>query len=342
MAEPFILPFYDTLPAFAAPLREAGARSAVLGRATLGTDVWIGEDCVIRADGQIVRIGDNVFLGQRATVHIVHDILPAIIGSNVTVGNNSLVHACTAGNNIVIEDDVTVLDEAVVEDHVLIEAGSTVFPRKVLKSGFVYAGTPAKEVRPLETGELQRRAAAIRARRTTAKPLPAADHDFGDAVFIAATTQRAGAIEFAPGSSLFFSCVADAGAGRISVGENTNIQDNTIMRVDRGELVVGRDTTIGHNVKLGPGHVGSRSLIGMGAVLAAGTIVEDDVLLAAGATTEPGQVLESGWLWAGRPAKPLAKLDDARRSVMVATVTTYCEYSQTFRRLQQAQVAKAG
>jgi carbonic anhydrase/acetyltransferase-like protein (isoleucine patch superfamily) len=335
MTPAFVLPFHDTLPHFGGPLRHAGARSAVLGRATIGAAASLGEDSVVRADGQEVRIGDGVYLGHRATVHIVHDILPAIIGHNVTVGDNSIVHACTVGDNCVIEDDVTVLDAAVVEDNVLIEAGSTVFPRKVLKSGSVYAGSPAVPVRPLRDGELAERAAVLRAKKTSVVALPDSAQQFGDAVFIAATTQRAGRLAFAPGSSLFFSCVADAGSGSISVGANTNIQDNTILAAGTGELVIGRDTTVGHNVRMGAVRVGARALVGMGAALADGTVVQDDVLVAAGATTEPGQVLETGWLWGGRPARPLSKLDDAKRTMMAQNVATYCDYSQTFRRLQQ-------
>ncbi|WP_158810610.1 DapH/DapD/GlmU-related protein, partial [Beijerinckia sp. L45] len=271
MTPAFVLPFHDIVPRFAGPLRHAGARSAVLGRATIGASASLGEDSVVRADGQEVHIGDGVFLGHRATVHIVHDILPAIIGHNVTVGANSIVHACTVGDNCVIEDDVTILDAAVVEDNVLIEAGSTVFPRKVLTSGSVYAGSPAVPVRPLRDGELAERAALLRATRTSVAALPPSADTFGDAVFIAGTAQRAGRLTFAPGSSLFFSCVADAGSGSISVGENTNIQDNTILSAGSGELVIGRDTTVGHHVRMAAVHVGARALVGMGAVLSEGT-----------------------------------------------------------------------
>jgi carbonic anhydrase/acetyltransferase-like protein (isoleucine patch superfamily) len=334
MTPSLILPFHQTAPRFAGPLAYAGPRSAVLGRATIGTNVSLGEDCVVRADGQEVHLGDNVWLGRRATAHIVHDILPAIIGSNVTAGTNSVIHACTVGDNCVIEAEVTILDGAVVESDVLIEAGSTVFPRKVLKSGMVYAGSPAQPVRPLQEGELETRAAVIRAAHESESALAPGREDFGEHVFIARTSQRAGRLAFAPGSSLFFGCVADAGTGIISIGENTNIQDNTVMRAGAGEVVIGRDTTIGHNVRMGAARVGTNALVGIGSVLGEGTVIEDHALLAAGATTEPGQVLDSGWMWGGRPAKALSKLDDAKHANMAQNVLTYCDYSRTYRRLQ--------
>ncbi|MGD0635396.1 MAG: gamma carbonic anhydrase family protein [Beijerinckiaceae bacterium] len=335
MTPSLILPFHQTAPRFAGPVAHAGPRSAVLGRATIGANVSLGEDSVIRADGQEVHLGANVWLGRRATVHIVHDILPAIVGDNVTAGTNAIIHACTVGDNCVIEADVTILDAAVVEANVLIEAGSTVFPRKVLESGMVYAGSPAKPVRPLREGELAERAAALRASRESEPALAPGREDFGETVFIARTSQRAGRLSFAPGSSLFFSCVADAGSGIISIGENTNIQDNTVMRAGSGEVVIGRDTTVGHNVRMGAARVGANALVGIGAILAEGTVIEDHVLLAAGATTEPGQVLDAGWMWAGRPARALSKLDDAKHAMMAQNILTYCDYSRTFRRLQQ-------
>ena len=101
--------------------------------------------------------------------------------------------------------------------------------------------------------------------------------------------------------------------------------------------MIGRDTTVGHNVRMGPSRVGDASLVGMGVVLAADTWVQDDVLVAAGTTTTPGQVLDSGWMWGGRPAAKISKLDEARRKVMRENIATYCDYSQAFRRVQQAQ-----
>ena len=334
MQPSLILPFAGQRPDFAGEPVFAGPRSAVLGRATIGRGAWLGEDSVVRADGEAVRIGANVHLGHRATVHIVHDTTPCIIGDNVTVSTNVVVHACTVGDNCIIEDDVTILDDAVIGSGVVIEAGSTVFPRKRLDAGWVYRGSPAKPVREVWAGELARRAASVRAQAGSARALSPNAQDFGEPVFIAHTAQRAGRLTCAPGSSLFFSCVADAGTGAIYIGENTNVQDNTIIRPGTGETIIGRDTTIGHNVAMGAARIGDASLVGIGAVLAADTWVQDDVLLAAGAHTQQGQVLDSGWMWAGRPAKPLSRLDEGRRTMMRTNIEHYLGYSQAFRRIQ--------
>ena len=272
MTPALILPFANVDPIFAGPLAFAEPRSAVIGRATIGSGAWLGEDSVIRADGEVVRIGNGVYLGHRATVHIVHELLPAIIGDNVTVGANSIVHACTVGDNCVIENDVTLLDDAKIAANVLIEACSTVFPRKVLDTGWIYAGSPAKPVRELKVGELAARAEVVRGRRGGEREMSPAVQDFGKDVFIAQTAQRHGRLSFSPGSSLFFSCVADAGTGSIFVGENTNVQDNTTIRVGAGDTTIGRNVTVGHNVAMGAVRVGEHTLIGMGAHLADGVL----------------------------------------------------------------------
>lgn len=334
MRPSLVLPFHDVFPTFAGEPLAAGPRSAVLGRATIGAGAAFGEDCVVRADGEEVRIGDDVFLGHRATVHIVHEQLPAVIGRQVTVGENSIVHACTVGDGCVIDRDVTILDGAKIGAGALIEPRSTVFPRKVLAGGMIYSGSPAVAVRELKPGELGERAEVIRGRNGSERALSDAVPQFGDDVFIAGTAQRAGRLSLAPLSSLFFSCLADAGMGSISIGANTNIQDNSVIRAGSGETVVGRDVTVGHNVHMGAVRIGDNVLVGMGAALADGTVIESDVLLAAGSLTEPGQVLGSGWLWGGRPAKRMSRLDDARRAGMAENVRQYVEYSQTFRRIQ--------
>jgi carbonic anhydrase/acetyltransferase-like protein (isoleucine patch superfamily) len=133
--EPYVLPYQGVSPQFATPPECCGADAAVLGRVTLGRNARLGTSCVIRADGDIVRAGDDFSLGDRSTVHIEHDLLPAIIGDRVTVGANAVVHACTVMNDVVVGDGAVVLDAAIVSDNVVLEPNSVVFPRARLESG---------------------------------------------------------------------------------------------------------------------------------------------------------------------------------------------------------------
>ena len=104
-------------------------------------------------------------------------------------------------------------------------------------------------------------------------------------------------------ASIWFSNQFDAGGATITIGPRTNIQDNTVIRCSTKQGVTfGRDASVGHNVTIHDCEVGNESLLGIGSFVAPGTIVGERVLLAASARTTPGQVLESGWLYAGDPA----------------------------------------
>ena len=126
-----------------------------------------------------------------------------------------------------------------------------------------------------------------------------------------------------PEVGIWFGCEFDAGGHAITIGESSNIQDNTIIRCEAAPVRIGRESTVGHNVLLTDCLVGDRSLVGMGAVVAPGTVIEDDVLLAAGSRTTEDQRLESGWLYGGVPARQMSPLDDRKRAIITTTWPTY-------------------
>jgi carbonic anhydrase/acetyltransferase-like protein (isoleucine patch superfamily) len=296
----------------------------------------------MRADGHFVRVGDDFHVGPRSTLHINHEIFPCIVGDRVSVGANACVHACTVGSDVVIGDDVVILDGAVVEDNVVLEAGSCVFPNKTVPGGFVYAGSPAKPSRPVEPGEVaERRAAMARARGPADTPgapsVPAGNVDAHPSVFIASTACVSGRLIAAESASIWFGNRFDAGEATISIGARTNIQDNTVIRCTTPQGVsIASDCTVGHNVTLGDCSIGSGSLIGIGSTVAPGTIVEERVLLAASARTTPGQVLESGWMYAGNPARQLSRLDAGKHTLIDIIIGQYCEYARNFQAAERA------
>ncbi|MBB5762563.1 gamma carbonic anhydrase family protein [Methylorubrum rhodesianum] len=337
MTPDLILPYEGILPVFASRPVWCGRASTVIGTATLGPQAWLGDDSVIRSDGQPITAGERFWLGPRSTVHIATESLPTHIGDRVTVGRNAVVHACTVGSDVVIEDDAIILDGARVGDNVLIEAGATIFPRSNLESGFAYGGNPAKRLRPVTPEELAERAERLREASGEAASPPAQTEppETDASVFVARTARLSGRIALGAGATVLFSCELTAEVGPIVVGADTNIQDNTVIRA-RGEgVVIGRDTTIGHNVRMADCRIGARSLIGIGSVLAPGTVVADDVMLAGGSTTDPGQLLEGGHLWGGRPARILGALDPKKRALMSHIVEGYCRHGREYRLLQE-------
>lgn len=341
MTSPLILPYAGIVPSFATPLAHAGEGSAILGRVTLGRHASIGDRTVLRADGHDVKAGDDFHAGARTTLHIAHDVFPCIVGDRVTVGDDACVHACMVGSNVIVGDRTVILDGAIVGDNVIFEPGSTVFPGKRIDGGHVYAGSPAKMVRPVEAGEVAKRRDAMVAAHK-AKTVMIADNaimpssKIGPGVFIASTARVRGRLIAAASTSVWFSNDFDAGEAAISIGLRTNVQDNTVIRCTSRGTIIGEGTTVGHNVTMEDCMIGNHCLIGIGSFVAQGTVVQDHVLLAAAARTAPGQVLESGWLYAGNPAKKLAPLDQGKRDMIAMIIGHYCQYAMDYKAAEQA------
>ena len=341
MTSPLILPYAGITPSFATPLAHAGEGSAILGRVTLGRHAWIGARVVLRADGHDVKAGDDFHAGARTTLHIAHDVFPCIVGDRVTVGEDACVHACTLGSNVIVGDGTVILDGAIVGDNIIFEPGSTVFPGKRIESGHVYAGSPAKIVRPLEAGEVaKRRETMLAAHKEGAANISAssiaASSQIDPSVFIASTARVRGTLIAAASTSVWFSNDFDAGNAAIRIGLRTNVQDNTVIRCGSGGVTIGADTTIGHNVTMEDCTIGNHCLIGIGSHVAQGTVVEGHVLLAASARTQAGQILESGWLYAGTPAKKLSPLDKGKRDMIAIIIGHYCQYAMDYKEAEQA------
>ena len=170
----------------------------------------------------------------------------------------------------------------------------------------------------------------------------AAGSEVHASAFVASTAMVSGRLVAAESASIWFSNIFDAGPAAIRVGPRTNIQDNTVIRCATAQGVsIGHSSTVGHNVTIHDCVIGNQSLIGIGSTVAPGTAIGDRVLLAAAARTSPGQVLESGWLYAGSPARKLAPLDDAKHALIALIVMQYCQYAQDFAALEREALGAA-
>lgn len=135
--------------------------SVVIGDVEIGEDSSVWPCVVIRGDMHRIRIGARTSVQDGSVLHITHasDYNPAghplVIGDDVTVGHSVCLHGCTVGNRVLVGIGSTILDGAVVEDDVVIGAGSLVPPGKRLESGFLYMGSPVKQIRPLKDSERQ-------------------------------------------------------------------------------------------------------------------------------------------------------------------------------------------
>ncbi len=135
--------------------------AVVIGKVTLGDDVSLWPGTVVRGDVNEIRIGDRSNIQDGSVLHVTHDGpyspggLPLDIGADVTVGHQTTLHACTIGDRCLIGMTSCIMDGAVLEDEVLLAAGSLVAPGYRLSGGSLYRGRPAKRVRELEPDELE-------------------------------------------------------------------------------------------------------------------------------------------------------------------------------------------
>jgi carbonic anhydrase/acetyltransferase-like protein (isoleucine patch superfamily) len=135
-------------------------RASVIGNVSIGDDSSIWPYAVIRGDMHHIRIGQRTSIQDGAICHITHagpfnpDGWPLIIGDDCTIGHGVILHGCTLGNRILVGMRSTIMDGAVIADDIVIGANSLVPPNKQLESGFLYMGSPVKQVRPLTDKEL--------------------------------------------------------------------------------------------------------------------------------------------------------------------------------------------
>jgi len=136
------------------------ATSVVIGDVRVADDVGIWPLVAIRGDVNYVQIGARSNIQDGSVLHVTHKSSynpngnPLIIGEDVTVGHKVMLHGCTVGNRVLVGMGSILLDGVVVEDDVIIGAGSLVPQNKRLASGFLYLGSPIKQIRPLTEAEI--------------------------------------------------------------------------------------------------------------------------------------------------------------------------------------------
>ncbi|AWG20328.1 gamma carbonic anhydrase family protein [Flavobacterium faecale] len=138
----------------------------VAENATIVGDVVFGELCsvwfnaVIRGDVNYIKIGNKVNVQDGAIIHCTYQKYPTIIGNNVSIGHNAMVHGCVIHDNVLIGMGAIVMDNCVVESNSIIAAGAVVIQNTVVTSGSIWAGVPAKKVKELSesdfSGEVER------------------------------------------------------------------------------------------------------------------------------------------------------------------------------------------
>ena len=145
---PVILPVRGKLPVWGADCFIA-ENSTIVGDVEIGNNCSIWFNAVVRGDVNFIRIGDNVNIQDGVVIHCTYQKAGTTIEDNVSIGHNSLVHGCVLKSNTLVGMGAIVMDNAVVEEFTIIAAGSVVLENSVCESGYIYAGAPAKKIKPI-------------------------------------------------------------------------------------------------------------------------------------------------------------------------------------------------
>ena len=156
---PVILPVKGVMPIF-------GSGCYIAPNATIVGDVVMGDNCsiwfnaVLRGDVNIIRMGNQVNVQDGAIIHCTYEKAATIIGNNVSIGHNAIVHGCVIDDNVLIGMGAIVMDNVFVGSNSIIAAGAVLLENTQVEPGSIYAGVPAKKVKDISremiSGEINR------------------------------------------------------------------------------------------------------------------------------------------------------------------------------------------
>jgi len=156
---PVILPVNGIEPKF-------GENCFIAPNATIVGDVVCGDECsfwfnaVVRGDVNSIRLGNKVNIQDGAVIHCTYKKTKTVLGNNVSVGHNAIVHGCLVHDNVLIGMGAIVMDNCEIGSNTIIAAGAVLTEGTIVPSGCIYAGVPAKKIKDISEelihGEIDR------------------------------------------------------------------------------------------------------------------------------------------------------------------------------------------
>lgn len=160
----------------------------------------------------------------------------------------------------------------------------------------------------------------------------------GQAVFVDDQAYVLGEVTLGDDASVWPGAVVRGDMHRIQVGARTSVQDGAVLHIthasdynpDGWPLTIGEDVTIGHQACLHGCTIGNEVLVGIGATVLDGAVVEDQVVIGAGTLVPPGKRLESGYLYVGSPARQKRPLTEKEKSFFKYSAANYCKLKDEY------------
>lgn len=129
--------------------------AVVVGDVIIGKESSVWFNTVIRGDVNSIIIGNSVNIQDGVVVHCTYQKTKTIIGDNVSIGHNAIIHGCEIRNNVLIGMGAIIMDNVIIEENSIIAAGAVLTKGTYVKSGSLFAGVPAKFKRSLFEKEIE-------------------------------------------------------------------------------------------------------------------------------------------------------------------------------------------
>ena len=162
----------------------------------------------------------------------------------------------------------------------------------------------------------------------------------GDDIFLASGSKIIGNVSIGSKTSIWYNCVIRGDVNYIKIGDNTNIQDGTVIHVSSNGFSatggvgaptnIGNNVTIGHNATIHACTIKNFSLIGMGATILDSAIINEMAFVAAGSLIPPRAIIGSEELWAGNPGKFMRKINEREKELIRNTPEVYSALREKF------------
>lgn len=145
--------FIQTVRGFAPHIGEdcfIAENATIVGQVTLGDYCSIWFNAVLRGDVNEIRIGNYTNIQDGAIIHCTYQKAPTTIGNHVSVGHGAIVHGCTIEDRALVGMGAIVMDQAIVRTGTIIAAGAVILEHTETEAGWLYAGVPARKIKPVD------------------------------------------------------------------------------------------------------------------------------------------------------------------------------------------------
>jgi carbonic anhydrase/acetyltransferase-like protein (isoleucine patch superfamily) len=134
--------------------------ATIVGEVTMGNECSVWFNAVIRGDVNKIILGNKVNVQDGAVIHCTYQKCGTIVGNNVSIGHNAIVHGCVINENVLVGMGAIIMDNAQIGSNSIIASGAVVLENTIVEPGSIYAGVPAKKVKNISealiSGEINR------------------------------------------------------------------------------------------------------------------------------------------------------------------------------------------